>query len=109
MDKFIEMIILTMYGYAYSPREEFLLLQFLSSAIHREIGNLSSLHAFTDEAQVLIKMILAYNSRVQEQDFLRSLLGKPLDSFFEMKELNLEYDAKKVRPTVFRYASQGLC
>lgn len=96
IDKFIETIILTLYGYAYSPREEFLLLQLFEAAIRREVTNLSSLQAFSDEAQVLIKMIMAYNSRVQEQDFLRSLLGKLMDDVLEKKDLNLEYDPKKV-------------
>eukprot|EP01122_Echinamoeba_exundans_P013058 TRINITY_DN5634_c0_g2_i1.p1 TRINITY_DN5634_c0_g2~~TRINITY_DN5634_c0_g2_i1.p1 ORF type:complete len:996 (+),score=278.15 TRINITY_DN5634_c0_g2_i1:360-3347(+) len=96
IDKFIETIILTLYGYAYSPREEFLLLQLFEAAIKREITNLSTLHAFSDEAQVLIKMIMAYNSRVQEQDFLRQLLGKLMDNVLEKKDLNLEYDPKKI-------------
>jgi len=117
-EKFIETLILTLYGYAYSPREEFLLLQLFEAAILREVKNLSSINAFSDEAQVLIKMILAYcrcvqstqpnflitlltvtfinYSRVQEQDFLRSLLGKIIDEILEKKDLNLEYDAKKV-------------
>jgi len=63
-DKFIETLILTLYGYAYSPREEFLLLQLFDAATAREIKNLSSLNAFSEEAQVLIKMILAYTRYV---------------------------------------------
>lgn len=61
VEEMIETIILTLYGYAFSAREEFLLLSFLGSAISREIKNLSDITAFQEGAALLIQMVMAYS------------------------------------------------
>lgn len=98
-DKFIETIILTLFGFAFSPREEFLLLQLFQSAIKREIDNITSIQSFSDEAAILLRMILAYNRRVQEQDFLRKLLGDCIESVLAINTI-MEYDFKKVYKSI---------
>lgn len=98
-EKFVETLILTLFGFAFSPREEFLLLNLFEAAIQREIGNLTAINAFSDEAGILLGMIIAYCRRVQEQDFLRAVLGKPIEDVLERTELNLEIDVKKVWKT----------
>jgi serine/threonine protein kinase len=95
-EKFVETLILTLFGFAFSPREEFLLLNLFQSAIQREIGNLTAINAFSDEAGILLGMIIAYCRRVQEQDFLRVVLGKSIAGVLERNDLNLEIDPKKV-------------
>jgi serine/threonine protein kinase len=95
-EKFVETLILTLFGFAFSPREEFLLLNLFHAAIQREIGNLTAINAFSDEAGILLGMIIAYCRRVQEQDFLRHVLGKSISGVIEMTDLNLEIDPKKV-------------
>lgn len=95
-EKFVETLILTLFGFAFSPREEFLLLNLFEAAIQREIGNLTAINAFSDEAGILLGMIIAYCRRVQEQEFLKSVLGKPLEEVLERTDLNLETDPKKV-------------
>ena len=98
-EKFVETLILTLFGFAFSPREEFLLLNLFQTAIQREITNLTAINAFSDEAGILLGMIIAYNRRVQEQDFLRRLVGKTIIGVLDRKDLNLEYDPKKVWKT----------
>jgi hypothetical protein len=56
----IETIILTLYGYAFSPREEYLLLSFLELAINREIKNLHSIIYFQEAAPLCIQLIMTY-------------------------------------------------
>ena len=95
-EKFVETLILTLFGFAFSPREEFLLLNLFEAAIQREIGNLTAINAFSDEAGILLGMIIAYCRRVQEQEFLKTVLGKPIEGVLERTDLNLETDPKKV-------------
>lgn len=98
-DKVIETLILTLFGFAFSPREEYLLLNLFQAAIQREIGNLTAVNAFSDEAQILLGMIIAYNRRVQEQEFLRMILLPPTEDVLAKADLNLEIDPKKVWKT----------
>lgn len=96
---FIETLILTLFGFAFSPREEYLLLQLFESAIQKEINNITSIQSFSDEASVLLRMILAYSRRIQEQAFLRRLLSECIDKVIELNE-SLEYDYKRVYKTM---------
>lgn len=98
-EQFIDTLILTLFGFAFSPREEYLFLRLFESAIQREINNITSIQSFSDEAAVLLRMILAYNRRVQEQDFLRKLLGQSIEDVIK-KDDNLEYDYKKVYSSI---------
>jgi Ras GTPase-activating-like protein IQGAP2/3 len=96
VEEMIETIILTLYGYAFSAREEFLLLSFLGSAISREIKNLSDITAFQEGAALLIQMVMAYCRRVQEQEFIRSLLGNVIEQVLAKANVSLEIQPMKV-------------
>ncbi|XP_049850344.1 ras GTPase-activating-like protein rgaA [Schistocerca gregaria] len=95
-EKFIQTLILTLFGFAFSAREEYLLLQLFHTAIQREIGNLTSINAFSEEASVLLSMIIAYNHRVQERDFLKSVFGECIKVVLQNKQWNFEIDPRKI-------------
>jgi len=96
VEQMIETIILTLYGYAFSPREEYLLLSFLELAINREINNLHSIAYFQEAAPLCIQLIMTYCRRVQEQEFIRSLLGGVIEDVLSKSNVSLETQPMKL-------------
>lgn len=78
MDEFMETLLLTLYGEAFSPREEFLLLTLFQLAIENEISHLDSPLALKQVDSVVPKMILTYNKRKQGKEYLTSALTSPI-------------------------------
>lgn len=97
VDKFLETVILTLYGYAYSPREEFLMLNLFKNTLELEISKSKKLGGFLNNNPVLPKMVMTYGRRVQGKNFLqRTLFDKILNNILGDKELNLELNAVKL-------------
>jgi hypothetical protein len=63
VDALLDTILLTMYGDAFSPREEFLILTLFKIAITQEMKNVTSVSDFVKEQSILAKMVLTYNRR----------------------------------------------
>eukprot|EP01095_Lingulamoeba_sp_RSL-Kostka_P012243 TRINITY_DN481_c0_g2_i1.p1 TRINITY_DN481_c0_g2~~TRINITY_DN481_c0_g2_i1.p1 ORF type:complete len:902 (+),score=391.29 TRINITY_DN481_c0_g2_i1:61-2766(+) len=83
LESFLETVILTLFGDAFSPREEFLLLSLFRLTIERE---LSVLKVFTDfvsgqSETVLPKMINNYNKRKEGLAYLKKTLEPILLEF----------------------------
>jgi len=95
VDDLLETILLTLFGDATTPREEFLTLTLFKIAIEQEIKNAKSIADFVKEQSILAKMVLTYNKRKQGKDFIRQMLG-PVISEFLRKEENLELNARKI-------------
>uniref|UniRef100_A0A6B2KY50 Ras-GAP domain-containing protein n=1 Tax=Arcella intermedia TaxID=1963864 RepID=A0A6B2KY50_9EUKA len=74
IDTFIETIILTLFGDAFSPREEFLLLTMFKLAIQQEIQSLKEISDLAQVDSVVPKMIIAYNKRKQGKEYLLKTL-----------------------------------
>jgi hypothetical protein len=97
VDKFLETVILTLYGYAFSPREEFLILNLFKNTLHLEISKSKKLGSFLNNNPVLPKMVMTYGRRVQGKNFLQKVLfDKILNNILGDKELNLELNAVKL-------------
>jgi len=95
VDELIETILLTLFGDATTPREEFLTLTLFKIAIEQEIKSAKSVADFVKEQSILAKMVLTYNKRKQGKDFIRTMLG-PVISEFLRKDDNLELNARKI-------------
>lgn len=89
MDSFLNTTILTLYGDAYSPREEYLILRFFQLAIQREISVISNLRDFMSVDTVVPKMVLQYNRRKAGFDYLKKTLRGPFEEFLKV-EINSE-------------------
>ena len=63
MESFLEMTILTLYGDAFSPREEYLVLRLFQLAMQHEISVISHVSDFLQQETVVPKMIVTYNRR----------------------------------------------
>jgi len=95
VDDLLETILLTLFGDATTPREEFLTLTLFKIAIEQEIKSAKSVADFVKEQSILAKMVLTYNKRKQGKDFIRTMLG-PVISEFLRKDDNLELNARKI-------------
>ena len=65
MESFLETTILTLYGDAFSPREEFLVLKLFQLAMQHEISVIQHASDFLQSETVVPKMIVTYNRRKQ--------------------------------------------
>lgn len=89
---FVETMVLTLFGYAQNPREEYLLLRLFKNAIADEVDNLSGLNDFLKSSPVFIRLVVHYNRGAKERAFLRDLLQPLVKSVLEDDGLDLETD-----------------
>jgi len=75
---FAETVILTMYANAFSPLEEFLLLELLLKSIENEIKNSQKLEELLISDTVVPYMILSYNKRKQGKKYIKKIFQKPI-------------------------------
>jgi Ras GTPase-activating-like protein IQGAP2/3 len=97
MDKFLETVILTLYGYAFSPREEYLILNLFRITLQLEISQSERLGSFLNNNPVLPKMVMNYGRRLQGKQFLQKVLfDKIISNVLNERDLNLELNAVKI-------------
>ena len=96
MDSFLDTTILTLYGDAFSPREEYLILQLFRLAIQNEIVKNKSLAEFLKNTTVVHKMVITYNRRKQGLEFLRKILLPVLKKVMERTDLSLDIQPKTI-------------
>lgn len=97
MDKFLETVILTLFGYAFSPREEYLILNLFKITLKLEISQSARLGSFLNENPVLPKMVMTYGRRLQGKTFLQKVLfDKIISQVLNERDLNLELNSVKI-------------
>jgi len=72
MDVFIELLLLTLYGDSYSPREEYLILQLFKHSMENEIATLKQGSDLLQTDSVVPKMVLSYNKRKQGVEYIKT-------------------------------------
>lgn len=97
LESFLETVILTLFGDAYSPREEFLILSLFRLSMEKEIGAIKALGDFIggQAETVLPKMINSYNRRKQGLEYLKETLEPLLLEFIKIN-LSLELNPLQV-------------
>jgi len=101
LEKFLDTIILSLFGFAFSPREEFLILGLVQETVALEASkagdNSNAREFFNNSSGILAKMIMSYTRRLQGQAFLQKVLyDKILDPIISEKGLNLELNPVKI-------------
>lgn len=96
IDSFLETVILTLYGYAFSPREEYLILSLFKSAIEYEIGAGKTVGDFLETNPIITKMVITYGRRLQGKTFLKEVLFPIIKPIIEDSSLDLEINPVKV-------------
>ncbi|KAJ3292002.1 hypothetical protein HK104_005630 [Borealophlyctis nickersoniae] len=100
--KFLEQIVLSLYGYAQNMREEYLLLNLIKSAISIEIDEISKLDEFWRANPLFIKLVLQYTRGAKNVQFLRDLLGPLVKSVLTDTSLDLETDPISIWKSLIR-------
>ncbi|KAJ3112166.1 hypothetical protein HDU96_004867 [Phlyctochytrium bullatum] len=90
--KFLEQVVLTLYGYAQNTREEYLLLSLIKTAIKIEVDEISKVDEFWRSNPFFIKLVLHYTRGAKERQFLRDLLQPLLKLIMSDSSLDLECD-----------------
>jgi len=73
-EQFANVIILRLYANAFSPLEEFLLLELLVAALEKEVSSIDTIDEFVSSENVVARMIISYNSRKQGKQYIRKVL-----------------------------------
>ncbi|EGG17353.1 RasGTPase-activating protein [Cavenderia fasciculata] len=89
MESFLSTVILTLFGDAFTPREEFLLLSLYRLSVQKEMSNIATVGDFLKADTVVPKMIITYNKRKQGTDYLKAVIGPILANVIK-QDLNLE-------------------
>lgn len=91
VDQFLNTVTLTLYGYAFNPREEYLILNLFNETLQLEVKS-STLESFLSGNPILIKLLITYcHERISGKTFLQKVLyDKILDPILEEKDLNLD-------------------
>eukprot|EP01099_Mayorella_cantabrigiensis_P006851 TRINITY_DN585_c0_g1_i1.p1 TRINITY_DN585_c0_g1~~TRINITY_DN585_c0_g1_i1.p1 ORF type:complete len:871 (+),score=226.12 TRINITY_DN585_c0_g1_i1:44-2656(+) len=93
MENFLDTTILTLFGEAYSPREEFLILSLFQKAIETELSVLKNVGEFLTAESVVPKMVVTYNRRKLGLEYLKQTLSPILNKFLAKEDMNLELGA----------------
>ncbi|KAJ3333331.1 hypothetical protein HDU76_009303 [Blyttiomyces sp. JEL0837] len=90
--KFLEQVVLTLYGYAQNTREEYLLLNLIKTAIKVEVDEINKIDEFWRANPLFIKLVLQYTRGAKERQFLRELLQPLVRLILSDSSLDLETD-----------------
>eukprot|EP01080_Neovahlkampfia_damariscottae_P004172 gene4172-7482_t len=101
VETFLETVILTLYGYAFSAREEYLILNLFKQALQLEVErDNKKVGSFLNNNPVLPKMVMTYGRRLQGKTYLQKVLfDKIIDPILKIKKLDLELNAVKLLKT----------
>ncbi|KAH3743575.1 Ras GTPase-activating protein [Pelomyxa schiedti] len=94
----LETIILTLYGDAFAPREESLLLQFFDAAICKIMSQAKRVMDFV-KTGFLPEMVLTYNKRKQGIEYLQATLG-PIIKQFLNEPFSVDISARAIYETM---------
>ncbi|KAJ1975077.1 iqgap- protein, partial [Dimargaris verticillata] len=90
--KFMETVVLSLFGFAQNAREEFLLLKLFKTAIEEEIESIAGIHEFLRGNPVFIKLAVHHNRGAKERKYLRELLQPLVLQVIDDPALDLESD-----------------
>ncbi|GAM19221.1 hypothetical protein SAMD00019534_023960 [Acytostelium subglobosum LB1] len=97
MDTFLDTVLLTLFGDAFSPREEFLILSLFRLAISQEMSCIKSAVDLISSDSVVPKMIITYTRRKQGHEFLKQIIAPILENHvINAPDLNLELNAVQI-------------
>ncbi|KAJ1918752.1 iqgap- protein [Tieghemiomyces parasiticus] len=90
--KFMETVVLSLFGFAQNAREEYLLLQLFKTAIDQEMDSIGGIHEFLRGNPVFIKLAVHHNRGAKERKYLRELLQPLVLQVIDNPTLDLESD-----------------
>lgn len=100
--KFLETVVLTLYGYAQNVREEYLLLKLFQNALHEEMLNVTDEQDILRGNPVFIKLVVHYTRGARERQFLRELLQPLVLEVLDRDDLDLDVDPLSIYRMLIR-------
>ncbi len=92
---FLDTVLITLYGAAFSPREEYLLLRLFQASIKNEMQVIKDIRGFIQAETVVPKMVITYNRRKQGVDYLKEVMGPLVKKVMEKVNKNQKTQTKK--------------
>jgi len=90
MSEFLDTVILTLFGDAYSPREEYLILSLFKLTLLKELKSLGAVGDLLSAETVVIKMVLTYNKRKQGSEYLKTTLAPLIQQVVKQQDIMLD-------------------
>ncbi|CAN8206765.1 unnamed protein product [Coccothraustes coccothraustes] len=91
--KFMESVIFTLYNYASSPREAYLLLQLFKVALQEEISSkVDHVHDILTGNATVIRLLVSFYRNTRGQSALRHILAGPVQEVLQDKTLSINTD-----------------
>ncbi|NXE14713.1 IQGA2 protein, partial [Lophotis ruficrista] len=91
--KFMESVIFTLYNYASSPREAYLLLQLFKAALQEEIrSKVDHVHDILTGNATVFRLVVSFYRNTRGQNALRQILGGPVREVLQDKTLSIRTD-----------------
>lgn len=87
---FLYTVIVTLYGDAFSPREEFLCLKLFQNAIQIELQNIKKVKAFLTGETVVPKMCMTYCKRKQGVEYLKASIEPVVRKIMQKNHIEVE-------------------
>jgi GTPase-activator protein for Ras-like GTPase len=100
--KFLEGVVLTLFGQVQSPREEYLFLNLIDMCINTELNDIEKLEDFWRDNPLFIKLVLQYIRGAKERKFLRALLQPLIKSVMDDNSLELETEPVALYKAIIR-------
>ncbi|KAM6309476.1 ras GTPase-activating-like protein IQGAP3 [Podargus strigoides] len=86
--KFMESVIFTLYNYASTPREGYLLLQLFKAALQEEIrSKVDHIHDILTGNATVIRLVVSFYRNARGQNVLRQILGGPVQEVLQDRTL----------------------
>jgi len=92
MQNFTGNVVLSLFGFAQSTREEFLLLSLFREAFHEEMEDITEPQALLVSNPIILDLLVKYSRTANEHSFLVKLLKPLVLSVINVKDLDLDLD-----------------
>jgi len=100
--RFIGTVVLSLYGYAQSDREEQLFLNFFKLMIKHEVEQARDLMNFARENPAFFGLVVMQNRGAKERQFLRDLLWPLIKEVLDQPDLDLDVDPLSIYRDLIR-------
>uniref|UniRef100_A0A8C5RL87 IQ motif containing GTPase activating protein 3 n=1 Tax=Laticauda laticaudata TaxID=8630 RepID=A0A8C5RL87_LATLA len=88
--KFMESVVFSLYNYASSPREAYLLLQLFQRALQEEIASrVTQLREILTGNPTVIRMVVSFYRNARGQNALRQILAEPVQQVLHDRSLSI--------------------
>jgi len=84
--EYADTVILTLYANAFSPLEEYLILELLNNAVQKEIQSVTTVDDFVSSDSATPMMIISYNKRKQGKQYVKNIFTAAISELIEQNE-----------------------